>query len=75
MSFDMQYLQNGRIVRGVIQGDSVPKDFLPQLADHMAAGRFPVEKMIKFYSLAEINQAADDSSAGKTIKPVIEMPR
>ena len=75
VSFDMQFLQNGRNVRGVIQGDSVPKEFLPQLADHMVAGRFPIEQMIKFYPLAKINQAAADSAGGKTIKPVLRMPQ
>jgi aryl-alcohol dehydrogenase len=67
-------LQNGRTVRGVIQGDSVPQEFIPQLVDHIMAGRFPVEKMITFYPLADINRAAAESSSGKTIKPVLRMP-
>ena len=69
-SFEMPFLQAGRSVRGVIQGDSQPKEFIPQLVDHMAAGRFPLERMITFYDLAEINHAAADSVTGKTIKPV-----
>lgn len=73
-SFEMPFLQNGRTVRGVIQGDSVPQEFIPQLVDHIMAGRFPVEKMITFYDLMDINNAADESAAGKTIKPVIRMP-
>ena len=72
--FEMPFLQNGRTVRGVIQGDSVPQEFIPQLVDHIMAGRFPVEKMITFYPLADINRAAAESSAGKTIKPVLRMP-
>jgi aryl-alcohol dehydrogenase len=34
----------------------------------------PVEKTVTFYPLAEINQAAQDSTSGKTIKPVLRMP-
>ncbi|MFN3656285.1 MAG: NAD(P)-dependent alcohol dehydrogenase [Pseudolabrys sp.] len=75
VSLETPFLQNGRSVRGVIQGDSVPKEFLPVLADHMVAGRFPAEKMVTFYELADINRAAAESAAGKTIKPVIRMPR
>jgi hypothetical protein len=30
--------------------------------------------MITFYDLADINLAAEESSAGKTIKPVLRMP-
>jgi aryl-alcohol dehydrogenase len=73
-SFEMPVLQNGRTVRGVIQGDSVPKEFIPILVDHIMAGRFPVEKMITFYALSDINRAAAESAAGKTIKPVLRMP-
>jgi aryl-alcohol dehydrogenase len=74
VSFEMPVLQNGRTVRGVIQGDSVPKEFIPILVDHIVAGRFPVEKMITFYPLSDINRAAAESAAGKTIKPVLRMP-
>jgi len=73
-SFETPFLQNGRTVRGVIQGDSVPQQFIPQLVDHIMAGRFPLERMITFYDLADINRAADESSKGKTIKPVLRMP-
>jgi aryl-alcohol dehydrogenase len=74
VSLETPFLQNGRVLRGVIQGDSVPKQFLPVLADHIMAGRFPVERMITFYDLADINRAAAESSAGKSIKPVLRMP-
>jgi aryl-alcohol dehydrogenase len=74
VSFETPFLQNGRIIRGVIQGDSVPQDFIPQLVDHIVGGRFPIEKMITFYDLADINRAAAESSGGKTIKPVLRMP-
>jgi aryl-alcohol dehydrogenase len=73
-TFETPFLQNGRTVRGVIQGDSVPQEFIPQLVDHIAAGRFSVERMITFYDLANINLAASESAAGKTIKPVLRMP-
>ena len=74
VTFETPFLQNGRTVRGVIQGDSEPQQFIPHLADYIVAGRFPIEKIITFYDLADINRAADESSKGKTIKPVIRMP-
>ncbi len=74
VSFNMRHLQNGCIVRGVIQGDSVPKQFIPQLVDNIAAGRFPVDRLITFYDLADINRAAVESASGQTIKPVLRMP-
>jgi aryl-alcohol dehydrogenase len=74
VSFEMPFLQNGRVVRGVIQGDSVPQTFIPLLADHVMAGRFPIERTITTYDLADINRAAADSVSGVTIKPVLRMP-
>ncbi len=74
VTFNMKHIQNGRVVRGVIQGDSVPKQFIPQLVDYIAAGRFPVDRLITFYDLADINRAAAESAAGTTIKPVLRMP-
>ena len=70
----MPFLQQGRSVRGVVQGDSVPKEFIPKLVDLIVEDKFPIEKMIKFYDFADINLAARESSAGITIKPVLRMP-
>jgi aryl-alcohol dehydrogenase len=74
-SFEMPFLQDGRTVRGVIQGWSQPETLLPRLVDLMMAGRLPVERMMTFYDLADINRAAADAAAGKTIKPVLRMPQ
>ena len=37
-------------------------------------GRMPVDRMMTFCPLAEINRAAEDSASGATIKPVLRMP-
>jgi aryl-alcohol dehydrogenase len=74
VSFEMPFLQHGRVVRGVVQGDGNPQDFIPRLVDLIMEKKFPIEKMIKFYDLADINLAAQESSAGMTIKPVLRMP-
>ncbi len=73
-AFEMPFLQQGRVVRGVVQGDSVPREFIPRLIDLMLAGKFPLEKMVTFYDLAEINRAAAELTAGIAIKPVLRMP-
>src|SRR6516225_3315476 len=74
VSFEMPFLQFGRVVRGVIQGESHPQEFIPRLVDFLMQGKMPVERMMTFYPLAEINRAAQDSSQGTTIKPVLRMP-
>ena len=74
VAIEMPFLQQGRTVRGVVQGESLPEKFIPQLVDLIVAGKFPIEKMIKFYDFADINLAAAESSSGVAIKPVLRMP-
>jgi aryl-alcohol dehydrogenase len=61
----------GITVRGVIEGDGESATFIPKLVDLVMAGRFPLERLIKFYDLDHINEAFDDQETGKVIKPVI----
>jgi aryl-alcohol dehydrogenase len=46
-----------------------PQEFIPKLVDFLMQGRMPVDRMMTFYPLLDINQAARDSSTGTTIKP------
>ncbi|HJV18796.1 MAG TPA: NAD(P)-dependent alcohol dehydrogenase [Sediminibacterium sp.] len=64
----------GRSIEFVIEGDSVPDIFIPQLIDLYKKGIFPFDKLIKFYDLDEINQAVEDSEKGITLKAVLRMP-
>ena len=50
---------------------SVPQVFVPQMIHLWKQGRFPIEKLIRGYSLTEINQGFADSASGETIKPVV----
>jgi aryl-alcohol dehydrogenase len=67
-------LGGGKTVKGAIQGDSIPQLFIPKLVEYYKAGKFPFDKLVKFYKFEEINQAMEDSISGKTIKPIIKMP-
>jgi Zn-dependent alcohol dehydrogenase len=43
------------------------------LFDHWRSGELPVERLISFYDLPDINRAAADSASGRTIKAVLRM--
>lgn len=75
VSFEMPWLQGGRTVRGVIQGDSRPRDFIPHLVDLFMAGRMPLDRLVTRYDFGEINRAAADAAAGAAIKPVLLLPQ
>jgi aryl-alcohol dehydrogenase len=71
ISLSMGTMLLGRRVFGIIEGDAVSDIFIPHLIDLYSQGRFPFDKMITFYNLDQINEAAEDSESGKTLKAVL----
>ncbi len=61
----------GRRIMGIVQGDVVSRTFIPHLIDLYAQGRFPFDKLVKFYNFEDLNQAMADSESGVTIKPIV----
>lgn len=66
-------MAEGKSMIGVIEGDSVPRVFIPQLIDYYKAGQFPFDKMVRFYNFNEIEKAFEDSAKGITIKPILKV--
>ena len=66
-------MAEGKTMLGVIEGDSVPKVFIPQLIDYYRQGQFPFDKLVTFYEFDALEEAFADSKSGKTIKPVVRM--
>jgi len=66
-------LPGGRQVLSVIQGDAVPQRFIPKLIKLYQQGRFPFDRLVKFYDFSKINQAIADAKRGATIKPVLRI--
>jgi aryl-alcohol dehydrogenase len=64
-------LVRGWTFKTIIQGSSVPQEFIPRLVALWQQGSFPVEKLTKRYRLDEINQAFEDSESGAVVKPVV----
>lgn len=69
-----RHLLSGRTLTGILEGDSVPRVFIPQLIDMHRQGRFPFDELITMFSFAEIAQAEEASRSGEVIKPVLRMP-
>jgi aryl-alcohol dehydrogenase len=65
----------GRRIMGIVQGDVVAKTFIPALIELYKQGRFPFDKLVRFYDFVEINQAVEDSERGVTIKPILRIAR
>ena len=70
----LDLLSSGKHIRGIVEGDSEPALFLPVLIELHRQGRFPAEKMMRFYDFAQINEAVQDAGTGACIKAVLRFP-
>ncbi|MFC3174059.1 NAD(P)-dependent alcohol dehydrogenase [Novosphingobium bradum] len=61
----------GQTVKGIIEGDSDPDEFLPELVALYRSGALPLDRIVRTYPLAEINQAVADQHAGLCVKAVL----
>ncbi|WP_348533570.1 NAD(P)-dependent alcohol dehydrogenase [Haloarcula laminariae] len=73
-SYDVNDLiLNGRSITGIVEGDSDPQQFIPDLIELYRQGKFPFDDLITYYDFDEIEQAIADSESGETIKPVLRV--
>jgi aryl-alcohol dehydrogenase len=72
VSLEMQTILNGRTIKGIVEGDCVSDIFIPQLIELFKQGRFPFDRLLKFYSLDQINEAVEDTEKGRALKAVLK---
>ena len=66
-------LVGGKSLLSVLEGDSVPDLFIPQLADFYLAGQLPLDRLTTNYAFTDIAHALDDAHHARVIKPVLQM--
>jgi aryl-alcohol dehydrogenase len=64
-------IRGGKSLRGVMEGDADPQRFLPELVELLRQGRLPIDRLVRTYPFADINEAVADARSGATIKPVL----
>ena len=67
----VQFLASGLTVKGIIEGNSHPETFIPQLMDYYKNGQLPIDDLIKTYALSDIDKAVHDHHAGDCVKAVL----
>lgn len=73
LNFTNDILMEGKKVMGTVQGDSVPQLHIPKLIQYYKEGKFPFDKLVKFYDFEDINTAFEESKSGVTIKPIVRI--
>jgi aryl-alcohol dehydrogenase len=66
-----EVINRGKTIRGVIEGDATPQEFIPRLLEMHARGEFPADRMMRQYPFEQIETAVADAHSGATIKPVL----
>lgn len=69
MNIQEDLMGEGKTMKGVIEGDSVPKLFLPELIEYYREGKFPFDEMITVYDFENLEDAFESTS----IKPVVKI--
>lgn len=60
-------------VQFIMAGSAVPRTFLPKMIEWYKEGRFPVDRLVKTFAFADINDAVRATQEGTAIKPVVLM--
>ncbi|AMM21842.1 geraniol dehydrogenase [Frondihabitans sp. PAMC 28766] len=63
----------GLTVKGIVEGDSVPDEFIPQLMSLYQEGRFPFDKLITKLPFDQINEGMKAQHDGTAIKVVLTL--
>ncbi|KAL1648926.1 hypothetical protein SLS61_006657 [Didymella pomorum] len=72
MDLDLGAILNiGTAIRGCIEGNAKPSKFVPQMIEWYRQGKFPIEKLSKYYKSDDFETALTDMHAGSTIKPIL----
>jgi Zn-dependent alcohol dehydrogenase len=62
----------GKSYIGCIEGNATPSKYVPQMIRWYREGKFPLEKMVKFYSAEDFKKGIQDMHHGAdAVKPVI----
>jgi aryl-alcohol dehydrogenase len=72
LSFNLIESQaRGLSFTSIVEGNSNPASFIPQLFTLYEAGRFPFDKLITRYPFSQINEAIEAQANGEAVKVVL----
>jgi len=67
----LQKQARGLTFSGIVEGDSDPDKFIPELIDLYEQGKFPFDKLITKMPFDQINQAIEAQASGDAVKVVL----
>ena len=61
----------GQRVVGIMEGDSDPQTFIPELIAAHRDGRFPFDRLVQTFPMSAINEAIAAQARGECVKVVL----
>jgi aryl-alcohol dehydrogenase len=73
--FSLDHLRTlwGKRVIGVLGGGGRSGQLIPALVELYRQGRFPFDRLVRYYELGDIEQALADSKSGDVVKPILRI--
>ena len=73
--FSVDHLRTlwGKRIVGVLGGGGRSGQLIPALVELYEQGRFPFDRLVRYYELGQIEQALADSASGEVVKPILRM--
>jgi aryl-alcohol dehydrogenase len=65
-------LLKGRSVHGSVMGHQAPAVLIPRILELYRQDRFPLDRLVRTFPLADINTAVAASRAGSVVKAVLQ---
>lgn len=65
------FMVSGKQYLGAVQGHSRTADYIPQMIRWWREGKFPVEKLVRFFSFEEYEEALRVMGRGDVVKPIM----
>ncbi|KAL2848894.1 chaperonin 10-like protein [Aspergillus pseudoustus] len=67
----VEYMVSGKKLLGSMEGGVLPEEYIPQMIQWYHAGKFPVDKLVRFFEVSAFGEAVEEMENGKTIKPIL----
>ena len=71
LNIQAELMADSKKLIGLVEGDSIPQLFIPELVNYYKAGLFPFDKLVKFFPFENIQGAVDAMLDGSVIKPIV----
>lgn len=71
LNIQAELMADSKKLIGLVEGDSIPQLFIPELVNYYKAGLFPFDKLVKFFPFEDIQGAVDAMLDGSVIKPIV----